>query len=68
MEAQRDAYRALVGELEGKRPHGQPRHRCKKNIKMNLIEIRWGYEPIYLAQDRDQWQALVNTVMKLQVP
>jgi hypothetical protein len=28
---------------------------------------RWGVEWIDLAQDRDQWQALVNVVMNLQV-
>jgi hypothetical protein len=36
---------------------------------MNLKEIGWrGVDWIYLAQDRDQWQALVITVMNLQVP
>jgi hypothetical protein len=39
------------------------------NIKMDLGEIRWGGEDsIDLAQDRDQWRALVNTVMNLGVP
>jgi hypothetical protein len=39
------------------------------NIKMNLRDIGWrGMDWIDLAQDRDQWRALVNTVMKLQVP
>jgi hypothetical protein len=39
------------------------------NIKMDLIEIGWDVmDGIDLAQNRDQWRALVNTVMNLQVP
>jgi hypothetical protein len=39
------------------------------NIKMDLREIGWdGVDWIDLAQDRDQWRALVNTVMNLRVP
>jgi hypothetical protein len=38
------------------------------NIKIDLIEIGWdGVDWIDLAQDRDQWRALVNTVMNLRV-
>jgi len=36
---------------------------------MDLREIGWeGVDWIHLDQDRDQWRALVNTVMKLRVP
>jgi hypothetical protein len=36
---------------------------------MDLREIGWdGVDWIYLAQDRDQWRALVTTVMNLRVP
>jgi hypothetical protein len=36
---------------------------------MVLMEIRFGgVDWIHLAQDRDRWRALVNTVMNLQVP
>jgi hypothetical protein len=59
----------LVGKLEGKRPLGRPRSRWLDNIKMDLREIgRDGMDWIDLAEDRDQWRALVNTVMKLRVP
>jgi hypothetical protein len=32
----RNAYRLLVGKLEGKRSLGRPRRRCVNNIKMDL--------------------------------
>jgi hypothetical protein len=39
------------------------------NIKMDLREIGWGgMDWIVLAQARDQWRALVNTIMSLRVP
>jgi hypothetical protein len=39
------------------------------NIKIDLREKRWdGMDWIELADDRDQWRAVVNTVMKLRVP
>jgi hypothetical protein len=39
------------------------------NIKIDLREIGWdGADWIVLAQDRDQWRALVKTVMNLRVP
>jgi hypothetical protein len=65
----RNAYRILVGKPEGKRPLGRPRRRWVVNIKMDLGEIGWdGTDWIELAQDRDQWRALVNTMMNLRVP
>jgi hypothetical protein len=58
-----------VGKPEGKRPLGRLRHRWVDNTKMDLIEIVWsGMDSLDLAQDRDQWRALVNTVMNLGVP
>jgi hypothetical protein len=52
-----------------KRPLGRPRHRWEDHIKMDLREMGWGImDWIHLAQDRNQWQALVNMVMNLQVP
>jgi hypothetical protein len=58
-----NACRILVGKLEGKRLLGRLRRRWEDNIKMDLREIgRGGMDWINLAQDRDQWRALVNTV------
>jgi hypothetical protein len=63
------SYRILVGRTNGKRPLGRPRRRWVNNIKMDLREIGWGgMDWIDLAQDWDQWRALVNTVMNLRVP
>jgi hypothetical protein len=57
-----------VGKPEGKRPSGTPRRRWAENIKMDLREIGWYVRDwIELAQDRDQWRALVNTVINLRV-
>jgi hypothetical protein len=48
---------------------GRPRRRWVDNIKMDLREIGWdGMDWIDLPQDRDQWRALMNTVMNLRVP
>jgi hypothetical protein len=58
-----------VGKPEGKIPLGRPRRRWVDNIKMDLNKIgRDGMDWIDLAQDRDQWRALVNMVMNLRVP
>jgi hypothetical protein len=43
--------------------------RWDENIKMDLRELGWGgMDWIDFAQDRDQWRALVNTVINLRVP
>jgi hypothetical protein len=61
--------RTLVGKPEGKRPLGRPRRTWVDNIKMALREIGWdGVDWMDMAQDRDQWRALVNTVLNLPVP
>jgi hypothetical protein len=65
----RGAYNILVGRPEGRRLLGRPRRIWEDNIKMDLREIGFGdVDWIHWAQDRDGWQALVNTVMNLQVP
>jgi hypothetical protein len=69
MEERRNAYRILVGRPECKRSLGRPRRRWVDNIKMNLTEIGWdGMDCTDVAQDRDQWRALVNMAMNLRVP
>jgi hypothetical protein len=64
----RNAYKTWVGKPEGRRPFGRPRRRWVDNIKMDAREIGWDdIDWINLTQDRDQWMALVTTVMKLRV-
>jgi hypothetical protein len=65
----RKAYRILVGKPERKRPLGRPKHRWVDNIKIDLRETGWDcMDWIDLAQNREQWRALVDTVMNLGVP
>jgi hypothetical protein len=69
MGEKRNAYRVLVGKPEGKRPLGRPRRMWVDNIRMDLGEVgcsdvNW----IGLAQDRNRWRALVNSVLNLRVP
>jgi hypothetical protein len=65
----RNVNRILVGNPEGKRSLVRRRRRWVGDIKMDLREIGWdGMNWIDLAQYRDQWKALVNTVMNLRVP
>jgi hypothetical protein len=63
------AHNILVGKPEGRRPLGRPRRRWEDIIKMDLREILFGdLDWIHFTQDGDSWRALVNMVMKLQVP
>jgi hypothetical protein len=69
MGEKQNAYRILVGKPEGKRPLGRPTRRWGDNIKIDFREIGWdGVGWNDLAQDRDQWRTLVNTVTNLRVP
>jgi hypothetical protein len=69
MGKKRNVYRILMGKPEGKRPLGKLRCKWVDNIKMDLREIGWGrMDWINVAQDRDQWRALVKMVMNLPVP
>jgi hypothetical protein len=69
MGEKRNAYRLLVGKPEGKRPLGRRSRRWVDNIRMDLGETGWGgVDWIGLAQDRNRWRALVNSVLNLLVP
>jgi hypothetical protein len=62
----RNVYNILVGNSEGKIPPGRHKHIWDDNIRMDLRKMGWKYvDWMHLAQDRDQWRALVNMVMKL---
>jgi hypothetical protein len=58
-----------AGNPEGKRPLGRPRRRWVDNIKMDLGEVGWDdVDWTDLAQDRNRWRALVNSVLNVRVP
>jgi hypothetical protein len=69
MGEKRNAYRLLVGKPDGKRPLGRRRRRLVDNIRIDLGEVEWdNVDWIGLAQDRNRWRALVNSVLTLRVP
>jgi hypothetical protein len=69
MGKKRNSYRLLVRKPEGKRPLGRPRRRWMDKIRMDLGEVGWGdMSWIGLAQDRNGWRALMNSVLNLRVP
>jgi hypothetical protein len=64
----RNVYKVLVEKPKCRRSLRRRRYRWEDGIRMDLREIGWGSaEWIKLAQDRDRWRALVNTVMDLRV-
>jgi hypothetical protein len=57
------------GNPEGKRPLVRPRRMWADNIKLDLREIEWdSVDWIDMAQDRDKWRALENTVLNIRIP
>ena len=64
----RVVYRVLVRKPEENRPLGRPRRRWEDNIKIALREVGGGGDWMELAQYRDRWRTLVNTVMNFRVP
>jgi hypothetical protein len=68
IEEERNVYKVLVGKPEGRRQLGRPWRRWENGIRMDLREIGWGdIYFIQLAQDRDQWRAVVSAMMNLRV-
>jgi hypothetical protein len=65
MGEERKVYRVLVGNPKRNTRPRRPRHIWEDGISVYLRD--WRGEWIHLAQDRDQWQALINAVMNLQV-
>jgi hypothetical protein len=60
----RNVYKILVRKPEGKRVLRRSRYRLEYNIRMNLREMWWeGVKWMCLAQNRDLWHALVNTII-----
>jgi hypothetical protein len=59
----------MVGRPERRRPLGTLRRRWLDNVRMDLVEMGFGYvDWIGMAQDRDRWKSLVNSVLNLRVP
>jgi hypothetical protein len=68
MGEKRNVNKVLVGKPEGNRSLGRPRRKWENGIRMDLRDIGWeSMDYIRLAQDRDQWRAVVNAVMNLTV-
>jgi hypothetical protein len=68
MGEERKVYKVLVGKPEGERALGRPRRRWDDGIRMDLREIGLRcVDWIRVAQDRDQWRAVVSAVMNLRV-
>jgi hypothetical protein len=71
MGKKRNAYRILVEKPKRRRPLGRPRRRWVDSIKMDLRDIQVecdGVDWIGMAQDRDEWNVLVKTMLNLRVP
>jgi hypothetical protein len=58
----KNAYKNLVGKPEEKTPIGRPR--CRRDVIMGWENMDW----VQLAQNRDQWRAVVNMVKNLGAP
>jgi hypothetical protein len=64
----RNAYKIFIGKYEWTRPFGRPKRRREGNIRMDLKETGWeNVGCMRLAEDKNQWRAVVNTVMNLRV-
>jgi hypothetical protein len=69
MGVKRNKYNILIGKPERKRSLGRLRRKREGNIRKDLREIDLEFvDWMHLAQDRDKWRTVVNTVMNLRVP
>jgi hypothetical protein len=63
-----DTYKVFVGKATRKKTTRRPRCRLEGHIKTYLRGLGWcSMDWINLAQDKDKWRVLVNTVMNLRV-
>jgi hypothetical protein len=66
MGEKRNAYKLLGGKARGKEPLGRPRRRWVDNVRIDLVQVGWGdMDWIGLAQDRNRWRALEDSVLNL---
>jgi hypothetical protein len=69
MDRERDTYRNQMGKPERKSPLARSMRGREGSTTMDLLEVEWGgIDWISLAQDRDNWRAVLNEVMKFRVP
>jgi hypothetical protein len=69
IEETRNPHKIVIGKPKGRRPLGRPSHIRENGIELDLNETEYeGVDWIHLAEDMVQWQALEDTVMKLEVP
>jgi hypothetical protein len=68
MELRSGTRGVLVGNILGSLL-GRPRHKRRYTAEVDIKEIEWqSVGGIYVAQDRGQWRAVLNTVINLGVP
>jgi hypothetical protein len=67
MGEERNVYRVLMGKPEGKRPLERQGVDGRMGSEWILGRLAGSVDWIQLAQDRDRWWAVVNTVMNLRV-
>jgi hypothetical protein len=65
----KNAYRLVMRKPEGEKPLGRSRRTWLDNIRMDLVGVEWGdVDRFGLAEDRDGWRDLVNSVLNLRFP
>jgi hypothetical protein len=69
MGAVRNLYKILIRKPERQRLLGRQRRRWEDNIRVDLGHIGWeSVDCMHVVFNRDQWRALVNTIVNLRVP